>query len=59
MITTITDPAYATGPAPAVQSLPQHISPTAAKSYLGCSLMFYFERVARIRKRTPAALHLG
>ena len=24
---------------------PDHISPTAAKSYLNCSLRFYFERV--------------
>lgn len=59
MITTITDPAFATGPAPSAQTLPQHISPTAAKSYLGCSLQFYFERVAGIRKKTPVALHLG
>ncbi len=59
MITTITDPAFATGPAPSAQTLPQHISPTAAKSYLSCSLQFYFERVAGIRKKTPVALHLG
>ena len=59
MITTITDPAFATGPAQSAQTLPQHISPTAAKSYLSCSLQFYFERVAGIRKKTPVALHLG
>jgi putative RecB family exonuclease len=59
MITTITDPAFATGPIPSTRTLPQHISPTAAKAYLGCSLMFYFERVACIRKKTPVALHLG
>ena len=41
------------------QTLPDHISPSAAKSYLGCSLKFYFERVVCIRKRTPASLHLG
>lgn len=41
------------------QSLPGHISPTAAKSYLGCPLRFYFERVACLRKPTPKALHLG
>ncbi len=40
-------------------TLPEHISPTAAKAYLGCSLKFYFERVACIRKNTPVALHLG
>ena len=42
-----------------VQPLPDHISPSAAKSYLGCSLQFYFDRVVRIRKKTPVALHLG
>ena len=41
------------------QALPQHISPTAAKSYLSCSLRFWFERVACIRKPTNPALHLG
>ncbi len=45
------------GPSPA--ALPAHISPTAAKSYLACSLRFWFERVARIPKKTPVALHLG
>ena len=45
-----------TGP---TSHLPQHISPTAAKSYLGCSLRFWFERVACIRKPTAPALHLG
>ncbi len=39
--------------------LPEHISPTAAKSYLGCSLRFYFERVACIPKPTAPALHVG
>ncbi|MES2438576.1 MAG: PD-(D/E)XK nuclease family protein [Verrucomicrobiota bacterium] len=41
------------------RAFPDHISPTAAKAYLSCSLMFYFERVACIRKKTPIALHLG
>jgi putative RecB family exonuclease len=61
MITTVTatDPPFATGLTPWAQTLPKHISPTAAKAYLGCSLKFYFERVACIRKKTPAALHLG
>lgn len=40
-------------------NLPAHISPTAAKAYLGCSLRFYFERVLRIRKPSNPALHLG
>lgn len=40
-------------------SLPDYISPSAAKSYLACSLRFYFERVAEIRKPTTPALHLG
>jgi putative RecB family exonuclease len=39
--------------------LPRHISPTAAKAYLGCSMRFWFERVACIRKPVSAALHLG
>ncbi|MDQ8192608.1 RecB family exonuclease [Roseibacillus persicicus] len=40
-------------------NLPEYISPSAAKSYLGCSLRFYFERVANIQKPTSVALHLG
>lgn len=42
-----------------VSILPEHISPSAAKSYLGCSLRFYFERVIQLKKGTTAALHLG
>jgi hypothetical protein len=38
---------------------PEHISPTAAKSYLTCSLRFYFERVLQLPKPTSPALHLG
>jgi putative RecB family exonuclease len=59
MIANMQDPPFTTGLTPWAQTLPQHISPTAAKAYLSCSLKFYFERVACIRKRTPAALHLG
>lgn len=59
MISTIQDAPFATGLKPFAQTLPQHISPTAAKSYLACSLQFYYERVACIRKRTSVALHLG
>jgi putative RecB family exonuclease len=59
MIATVTDPPFATGLTPWAQSLPKHISPSAAKLYLGCALKFYFERVKCIRKKTPAALHLG
>jgi len=40
-------------------TLPDHISPTSAKNYLGCSLRFFFEKVADIRKGTSPALHLG
>ena len=40
-------------------TLPDYISPSAAKSYLACSLRFYFERVLQIKKPTTAALHLG
>lgn len=47
------------GPGIVSDPLPAHISPTAARSYLTCPLQFYFERVLRIRKRTPVALHLG
>lgn len=59
MIASITDPACSTGLVPFAQALPRHISPTAAKSYLTCSLRFYFERVLCMRKETPVALHLG
>ena len=52
-------PTFSTGLTPWAQTLPQHISPTAAKSYLSCSLRFWFERVACIRKPTTPALHLG
>jgi putative RecB family exonuclease len=45
-----------TKPAPCY---PEHISPTAAKSYLGCSLRFFFERVLQLPRPTSAALHLG
>lgn len=50
---------FKTGLATYAATLPDHISPTAAKSYLGCSLRFYFERVARLKKPTPKNLHLG
>jgi putative RecB family exonuclease len=59
MIAAVHDAPFATGLTPWAQTLPKHISPSAAKCYLGCSLKFYFERVACIRKKTPAALHLG
>lgn len=67
MIATIDPPGVASAPSqpfttgltPWAQSLPQHISPTAAKSYLSCSLRFWFERVACIKKPTTPALHLG
>ena len=61
MIATATPPEapFTTGLTPWAQTLPGHISPSAAKTYLGCSLKFYFERVACIRKATPVALHLG
>ena len=56
---TLHDPPFATGLSRWAGTLPDHISPTAAKAYLSCSLKFYFERVACIKKKTPAALHLG
>lgn len=59
MISSVEDPPFTTGLTWYAGTLPDHISPSAAKTYLGCSLKFYFERVACIRKRTPTALHLG
>jgi hypothetical protein len=53
MIASLQDAPFTTGLKPYAQTLPHHISPSAAKSYLGCSLKFYFERVACIRKRWP------
>jgi putative RecB family exonuclease len=44
---------------PPAPVLPDYISASAVKSYLACSLRFYFERVLEIRKPTTAALHLG
>ncbi|MEO5915802.1 MAG: PD-(D/E)XK nuclease family protein [Luteolibacter sp.] len=59
MIAPLQDAPFATGLTPWTRTLPEHISPTAAKAYLSCSLMFYFERVVCLRKKTPVALHLG
>lgn len=39
--------------------MPHHISPTAARLYLSCSLKFFFERVAEIKKPAAPGLHLG
>ena len=38
---------------------PDHISPTAAKSYLACPLRFRFERVERLPRPVSPSLHLG
>lgn len=38
---------------------PAYLSASSVKSYLSCSLKFYFEKVARIRKPTSIALHVG
>lgn len=51
--------AIASSRRPQQSALPDYISPSAAKSYLACSLRFYFERVLQIRKATTPALHLG
>ncbi len=59
MIADITGAPFTTGLTRWAGTLPKHISPTAAKSYLACSLMFYFERVACLKKKTTVALHLG
>ena len=36
-----------------------YLSPSSVKSYLSCSLRFFFERVVQIRKPTTVALHVG
>ncbi len=59
MIAVLEGPEFTSGRPPSEQRLPDHISPTAAKAYLSCSLKFYFERVLQIPKKTPPALHLG
>jgi len=56
---TLTAPPPAESIARVEPGTPDHISPTAAKSYLACSLRFYFERVLRLPKPTSPALHLG
>ena len=38
---------------------PNYLSPSSVKSYLSCSLRFFFERVAQIRKPTTVAPHVG
>ncbi len=53
------EPPPVNGFAPPADALPRHISPTSAKNYLGCSLRFWFEKVARIQKPVSPALHLG
>lgn len=59
MIASLHQAPFTTAPGPHAGNLPEHISPSAAKSYLSCSLRFWFERVACIRKRSTPALHLG
>ncbi|WP_215453117.1 RecB family exonuclease [Akkermansia muciniphila] len=39
--------------------LPDYLSPSSVKSYLSCSLRFFFQKVAQIRKPTTVALHVG
>jgi putative RecB family exonuclease len=51
--------ALAESPPVKVCTLPEHISPTSAKDYLGCSLRFFFGRVQAIPRATSPALHLG
>lgn len=59
MIAHVTDPPFTTGLSIRAGTLPNHISPTSAKSYLACSLKFYFERVACLHRKTSPSLHLG
>ena len=47
-----------TAPQPAAWP-PDHISPTSAKSYLACPLRFQLEKVLKVRKPVPPALHVG
>ncbi|MCU0782413.1 MAG: PD-(D/E)XK nuclease family protein [Akkermansiaceae bacterium] len=53
------EPPPGNGFATPADKLPRHISPTSAKNYLGCSLRFWFEKIARIPKPATPALHLG
>jgi hypothetical protein len=36
-----------------------HISPTSMRTYFGCSLRFFFEKVQRLPKPVSASLHVG
>jgi putative RecB family exonuclease len=36
-----------------------HISPTSMKTYFGCSLRFYFEKVQQLPRPVSPSLHLG
>lgn len=38
---------------------PDYLSPSSVKSYMSCSLRFFFEKVEQIRKPTSPALHVG
>lgn len=53
------DPTCRAAPPRVPAEAPAHISPTAAKAYLACSLKFYFERVLRLPSPTSPSLHLG
>ncbi len=46
-------------PSPSSAISPDYLSPSSVKSYLSCSLRFFFERVVQIRKPTTVALHVG
>lgn len=59
MIAPTSNGRFETGLSAYAGTLPNHISPTAAKSYLACSLRFYFARVACLKKPTSKSLHLG
>lgn len=47
------------GTSPPSAIRPDYLSPSSVKSYLSCSLRFFFEKVAQIRKPTTVALHVG
>ncbi len=43
----------------ALSGPPDHISPTSAKAYLACPLKFFLEKVMKLKKPVPVALHCG
>lgn len=59
MIRQIDPPAEHLGALDPVQPELPYISPSSIKSYLTCSLKYYFEKVLRLERPTSPSLHLG